>query len=156
MSDGQPVMSGLAANLAVFVGAPLVVNGLIFGLGWARTDGPQAGLPPGWVVGVIWVVLFAGMGTARWLLLRTAWVDVEQRRVERVTLLAFVCLLYPLYTAGLQNERVGLVGNILTLWLARAAAVYAWRRVRAAGWCLFAVCAWLLYAAGATAYGIFR
>jgi hypothetical protein len=29
----RPVMAGLAANLAVFVGTPLVVNGVIFGFG---------------------------------------------------------------------------------------------------------------------------
>ena len=66
----RPVMAGLAANLAVFVGTPLVVNGVIFGLGLESSSG-QTGLPPGWVVGTIWLVLFAAMGVARWLLLRS-------------------------------------------------------------------------------------
>lgn len=156
MSGRGAVMTGLAANLGVFVGLPLVLNGLIFGLGWNRAGGMQVGLPPGWVVGSLWVVLFAGMGTARWLLLRAARGREEQRRAEWVSLLAFLCLLYPLYTAGLRDDRVGLVGNVLTAVVAVAVAVFAWKRVRAAGVWLAAVCAWLVYAAGATAYGIWR
>lgn len=156
MAERGAVMTGLAANLGLFVGLPLVLNGLIFGLGWDRASGPRVGIPPGWVVGSLWVVLFAGMGTARWLLLRAAGGREEQRRVEWVSLLAFLCLLYPLYTAGLRNDRVGLVGNVITAVVGVAVAVFAWRRVRAAGVWLAAVCAWLLYAAGATAYGIWR
>ena len=156
MAERGAVMTGLAANLGVFVGLPLVLNGVIFGLGWNRAGGMQVGLPPGWVVGSLWVVLFAGMGTARWLLLRAASGKVETRRVEWVSLLAFLCLLYPLYTVGLRDDRVGLVGNVITAVVAIAVAVFAWKRVRAAGMWLAAVCAWLVYAAGATAYGIWR
>ena len=156
MAERGAVMSGLGANLAVFVGLPLVLNGVIFGLGWNRAGGMQVGLPPGWVVGSLWVVLFAGMGTARWLLLRAARGREEQRRVEWVSLLAFLCLLYPLYTVGLRDDRVGLVGNVLTAMVGIGVAVFAWKRVRAAGAWLAAVCAWLMYAAGATAYGSWR
>ncbi len=150
MAERAGVMRGLTANLVVFVGLPLVLNGVIFGLGWQRPSGPQPGLPPGWVVGSLWLVLFAGMGVARWLLLRA------RAGAEWVSLLALLCLLYPLYTAGLRNDRVGLVGNVVTLVVALGVAVYAWRRVRVAGACVTAVCAWLLYAATATAYGIWR
>jgi tryptophan-rich sensory protein len=149
-------MRGLAANLVVFVGLPLALNGVIFGLGWDRASGPQVGIPPGWIVGALWVVLFAGMGTARWLLLRAASRQEEQRRAEWVSLLAFLCLLYPLYTLGLRDDRVGLVGNVITAVMGIVVTVFAWRRVRAAGVWLAVVCAWLLYAAGATAYGIWR
>ncbi len=54
-------MAGLRANLAVFVGTPLLVNGVIFGFGLESSSG-QTGLPPGWVVGTIWLLLFAGDG----------------------------------------------------------------------------------------------
>ena len=36
-------MAGLAANLAVFVGTPLVVNGAIFGLGLERSSERRRG-----------------------------------------------------------------------------------------------------------------
>lgn len=145
-------MAGLAANLVVFVGAPLVVNGLIFGLGVERSSGPQTGLPPGWVVGAIWVVLFAGMGVARWLLVKRG----GGRGVEWVSLLGVLCLLYPVYTRGFSDLMAGLVGNVVTLLVAAPVAVYAWRRVRAAGGCLVPLVVWMSYAAFATARLVYR
>jgi benzodiazapine receptor len=148
-------MRSLTANLIVFVGLPLCLNGVIFGLGWQRTSPPTPGLPPGWVVGALWLVLFAGMGVARWLLLlRAASTSPDHARPEWVTVLAFLCLIYPLYTAGLQHEGVGFIGNLITLVVALAVAAHAWRRVKVAGVCVAAVCCWLVYAAAATAYGI--
>jgi len=156
-SKRVPVLSSLAANLSVFIVAPLVLNGVIFGLGWDRqtgaAKGQMAGIPPGWVVGTIWMVLFAGMGVARWLLIKAG---ASQRLVEGPSLLAFLCLLYPLYTAGLQNDGVGLVGSIVTAAVALPLAVLVRRWSPAATGCLAAVCCWLLYAAGATAYSLFR
>jgi tryptophan-rich sensory protein len=147
----NPVMPGLAANLAVFVLLPVALNGVIFGLGWDRASGPEPGIPPGWVVGSLWVALFAAMGVARWSLLRAG-----RGGAGGVSLLAFLCLLYPLYTTGLSNDRVGLVGNVLTAVVGVFVAVTAVGRSRTAGGCIAAVCAWLMYAAAATAYGIFR
>ena len=154
--DRGVVLAGLAWNLLVFIGLPLVLNGLIFGLGWERSSGPQTGLPPGWVVGAIWLVLFAGMGIARWLLLRSAVTRGDALRVEWVSLVALLCLLYPLYTSGLSNLFDGLVGNLLTLVVAVPVAVFAFQRSRAAGWCLAPLVVWLSYAAWATARLVYR
>jgi len=135
---------------------PLVLNGVIFGLGWNRQSADAkdqiAGLPPGWAVGTIWMVLFTGMGVARWLLLTRA----PRGLAEGPSVLAFLCLLYPLYTSGLQDNHVGLIGNVLTAVVAVPLAVMVWRWSREASGCLAAVCAWLVYAAGATAYGLYR
>jgi tryptophan-rich sensory protein len=141
----------LGVNLAIFVLLPVALNGVIFGLGWDKPRGPEPGLPPGWVVGALWVLLFAAMGVARWLLLR-----VDRVRAELVSGLGFLCLLYPLYTAGLSDMRVGLWGNVITAIVALVVAVLAFRRNRAAGLCLSAVCVWLLYAAGVTAAAVLR
>jgi len=141
------------ANLTVFVGAPVLLNGAIFALGWGRSGGPQAGLPPGWAVGLIWVVLFAGMGVARWMLMRD---DSEGLRVEWVSAVAFLCLLYPVYTRGFSDLVAGLIGNVVTLVVAVPVTVFAWRRVRGAGACLVPLCAWLGYAAWATARLVYR
>jgi tryptophan-rich sensory protein len=136
---------------------PLLLNGVIFGLGWDRQStsatGQMAGIPPGWVVGAIWMVLFTGMGVARWLLIKSG---AGRRLTEGPSLLGFLCLLYPLYTAGLQNDSVGLVGNVVTAAVALPLAVLVWRWSQAASGCLAAVCAWLLYAAGATAYNLYH
>ena len=154
--ERRAVLSSLGANLAVFLLLPLVLNGLIFGLGWNQStraaQGTLPGVPPGLFVGALWMVLFAAMAVARWLLLRAG-----QRRVaESVSLVALLCLLYPLYTSGLSDDRVGLIGNIITAAVAIPVAVMAWRRVARAGVCVAAVCAWLLYAASVTAIGLYR
>lgn len=152
----RPVMSGLTANLVVFVVTPLVVNGVIFGLGVQRDGGAQTGLPPGWVVGTIWLLLFAAMAVARWLLLRAARTRGEQRRAEWVSALAFLCLLYPVYTRGFSDLMAGLIGNIVTWLVAVPVAVYAFRRVRTAGWWLVPLVLWLSYAAWVTARLVYR
>jgi hypothetical protein len=144
-------MSGLAANLAVFIISPLVMNAIVFGLGWDRASASVAGVPPGPVVGAIWMLLFTGMGVARWLLVRA-----NRGGAEWVSLLAFVCLLFPLYTAGLRNMVVGLVGTLLSAALAIAVTRSAWSRSRQAAVCVSAVCAWLLYAGAATAHSLAR
>jgi len=144
----------LGANLALFLLPTLLLNGAIFGLGWDRSSAVLPGLPPGWFVGGLWALLFAGMGVARWLLLRLG-ADRGTRRAETgVLLLGFLCLIYPLYTVGLSNDRAGLVGNVITLLMALPVAALALRRSRAAGGCIAAVCLWLSYAAAVTGYGI--
>lgn len=68
--------------------------------------------PKGPVIGIVWIVLFAGMGGAWWL--------APQRRA--VATLIVLCLAYPFYTHLLGNHAVELIGNIVTfayaLWLA--------------------------------------
>jgi len=150
------VLSSLAGNLAVFVLLPLALNGAIFGLGWNRTAAPMAGLPPGWVVGVLWLLLFAGMAVARWLLLRDSISRSQSMAAEWVSLLAFLCLLYPLYTGGFSNEWSGLIGNLVTLVVAVPVTVSAFRRSRGAGAPLTGLCVWLMYAAGVTAHAVWR
>jgi len=154
--DRKPLLASLGANLALFLLLPLALNGVIFGLGWNRSSAVLPGLPPGWLVGAIWMALFAAMGLARWLMLRGSRDRAHRLAATGVGLLGFLCLLYPLYTIGLSNDRAGLVGNIITLVVALAAAVLAWRRSRAAGACVVMVCLWLSYAAAVTANGLVR
>ena len=154
--EGKPILRSLGANLAVFILLPLLLNGVIFWLGWdkqsADGSGQMQGIPPGWAVGAIWMALFTGMGVARWLLLERA----PRWLAEGTSLLAFLCLLYPLYTSGLRNDHVGLIGNLLTAAVAIPLAAAIWRRSRVAAGCIAAICAWLLYAAAATAHGLYH
>lgn len=144
----------LAANLAVFIGAPLLLNGVIFGLGWNRPRAKSAGIPPGWVVGTLWLLLFAGMGAARAELENAPPRLFSERRTEWVSLLAFLCLLYPLYTQGLQDDRIGLGGNIVTGVVGVAAVERVSHRSRTAALLIAPTCLWLTYAAVATARAI--
>jgi hypothetical protein len=154
-SKVRAVLSSLAGNVAVFVLVTVALNGVIFGLGWNRSGaaGAMLGIPPGWVVGSLWILLFAGMGVARWALLKASG---HQWVAELPSLLGFLCLMYPLYTAGLSDDRVGLIGTALTAAVAVPIAALAWRRSPLAAGCVTAVLVWLLYAAAATGYGMYR
>ena len=152
--QSEPGLSGMGANLALFVVPPLLLNGVIFGLGWNRTSAALPGLPPGWFVGGLWMLLFAGMGVARWLLLRHGLDRGVRMATAAVVLLGFLCLIYPLYTIGFSDDRAGLVGNLITLLVAVPVLLLALRRSRAAAGCISAVCLWLSYAAAVTGYGI--
>ena len=57
----------MAAALALVLG----LNALVYGLGWNDDAGAEPSYaPPGVAVGAIWVLLFALMGIARWLVVR--------------------------------------------------------------------------------------
>ena len=50
--------------VTVFIALTMVINGLIALLGWEGnetrfTEGPSR-LPPGWVIGLVWTILFFG------------------------------------------------------------------------------------------------
>jgi tryptophan-rich sensory protein len=141
-------------NLSAFVGAPLLLNGIIFGLGWNRPRAKAAGIPPGWVVGGLWLLLFAGMGAARRELANSSVTPLRARNTEWVSLLAYLCLIYPLYTEGLRDDRIGLGGNIVTAIVGFAALEHTARRSRAAALFLLPTCLWLVYAGVATARAI--
>ncbi len=140
----RPDRPGLVANLGVALAIVLILNALIFGLGWQATSAyvPRF-VPPPAVIGCVWVVLFAFMACARWELNRAA-----ALRIDKVGLIVlFVgCAAYPFYTAGLQSELVGEAGNVTLLVLTgRLAMRYACRMPRAAAW-LAPLLLWLSFA----------
>jgi translocator protein len=63
------------AYLSVFVGTALAINGVIFATGaikWSRTLKNPSWSPPGPVIGTVWVVLFALMAGAAFIVDRRA------------------------------------------------------------------------------------
>jgi len=138
-------VSSLPGNLAAFLLPTLVLNGIIFGLGWDVSTPPSPYLPPGWVVGSIWVVLFIAMAIARWLLVR-AHTIAAARDARLVVLLGTLCLIYPLYTVGLSSQSIGLAGAIVTALIAVWVAVRIARSSPAASALTGLLIAWLVYA----------
>ncbi len=133
-----PGRRGLAANLAVWLGLVVVLNGVIFALGWnTRSNSPVPWFaPPGWVIGLVWVGLFTLLATARWRL--------HARPGSRawVTGLLLACLAFPFYAQAPGSVWAGFAGSVGTGLLA---AVVATRAGPAAGlvlptalWCAFA------------------
>lgn len=138
-----------------FVAVALALNGLIFGLGWNATGVTrQVSLPwfapPGWVIGLIWTLLFAGMGAADALLSARVPGAGRSRLLARV--LAFDCLAYPFYALATDNVWAGLAGNIGTAVLAAVAAVSASWHDRRAAVALALVALWATYATSIVVY----
>jgi translocator protein len=144
----RPDRRGLLANVALTLVAVIVVNGLIFGLGWNQSQNSPIDpsfAPPGWVIGLVWIVLFGCMGAARWLLVRRG--DRHGTLGARgVVALLVACLIFPFYTALPDSAVLGLVGTIMTLMLAVGVAWYAWRASNRAALLVGAVVAWLSFA----------
>ena len=135
-------------NVALAVGAALIMNGVIFLFGWDSTTdhAPQPWFePPGWVVGVVWLVLFSLMASARWTLNSYTIIGVVRARAM-ITLLIISCLLWPFYSIAIGSLVGGLVGNIITIAIAIVAIVYAWPRSRDAALFILPVVLWLSFA----------
>jgi tryptophan-rich sensory protein len=155
-SGGQ---AGLAANIGLALGGCLLVNAVIFGLGWGRGTDDLARVsrlvPAGWVVGTVWVGLFALMGAGRWRLAAEAspgWLDhgargEEAERARRwLDILLVNCIAYPLYTLGLSSATLGLLGNLVTAALAAWTARLAFPVSRKAAAVPLLVAGWVSFA----------
>jgi tryptophan-rich sensory protein len=144
------MLGSLGGNLGSFFFAPLLVNGAIFGLGLNRNHVPLPGIPPAWMVGAIWMLLFLGLGWARWLVLRT-----QSSTADGVMLVGVLCLLYPVYTVGFSYLSTGFWGGAATGALALAISLRAWRISPLASALLLILFAWLTYATVATGRVLF-
>jgi tryptophan-rich sensory protein len=101
--------------------------------------------PPEWLVGSVWVVLFALLGLVRWRMLRLG--SEAGRECARWTIVfVVICALYPAYTLGLRSLFAGFMGNIGTAIFAVALGLRV-RRIDNPSARVFAlVVAWLCYA----------
>jgi tryptophan-rich sensory protein len=150
----RPDRSGLIANIGVALAIVVILNALIFGIGWQATSARAPSfLPPPVVIGLIWVALFTCMACARWELNRAM-----AARADKTVLLALfgLCATYPLYTGGLNNDLIGEIGNV-TLFLLSGSLVarHIRRAPRATAW-LVPLFAWLGFASVAGAFTLAR
>ncbi len=128
----------LGVPVVVTVAVAAVTNGALaaFGLNQPGTQHWPSFAPQGPVIGVVWIVLFAGMGAAYGL----------ARSRREVAALIVLCLAYPFYTHVIGGHLTELVGNIVTF----AYAVWLMTRLRsestAAMWLVGCVAAWIAFA----------
>jgi len=142
---------GLWLNIGVLVALVLIGNALIFGLGFdngqSLSAAQQAWVPPGPVVGMIWVVQFALMGAARWLYLRDSG-DLGWR-ASLPWVIAAICLAFPVYTGGLDDPSAGAIGTLVTVVVVVASMLAlggraAWALVPLAVWGSYVACVYYL------------
>jgi tryptophan-rich sensory protein len=139
---------GLWLNIGALVALVLVGNALIFGLGADGGSLPPAQarwVPPGPLVGAIWVVQFALMGAARWFYL----CDTRDHgwRSWLPVVLAAMCLAFPVYTGGLGSPAAGAIGTLVTLVATLAVMLTLGRRSSTAAWALVPLAIWGSYVA---------
>lgn len=95
-----------------------VVNGIVFGLGWNQQERNRL-LPPGYIIGAIWIIILGLLGFLHYLLRRT------QHLIAAWAVVLFIvfCLLYPFITSGLKMSSLSKVLNLVTLIFAFVVAV---------------------------------
>jgi len=137
----QPAPVGrrrLVVTIVLTVAVAAITNGALAALGFNPPNSQiwPAFAPPGATIGIVWIVLFAGMGAALAL--------AADRRA--VVVLILMCLAYPFYTHLFSNHLTELVGNVFTL----AYAVWLALRVRfqspLAAIFIACVAAWIVFA----------
>jgi benzodiazapine receptor len=142
----RPDRVGLATTIAAFVGVAVIVNAIIFAIGIGQGNDAVTRLswaPPGWVIGAIWVVLFAFYAVAHWLLRQRG--DSGRRAARWVVAIVLWDLAYPLLTWGFDlvlGASLNVVSIVLTVLLLGRVR----RESRAAfGW-LIPSLAWVCFA----------
>lgn len=96
-----------ALNVLIPIVAAMAVNAVIFTLGWNnRAKEQNKLLPPGIVIGVVWIVIFGFLGFARYL--------VRGNAVASWATVAIMAwsLAYPFATAGLRLDNAVLFNTI--------------------------------------------
>jgi tryptophan-rich sensory protein len=142
----RPDRTGLIGNTSIAVLSALAVNGFIAVVNPSEMASPGSVhlQPPGYVIGIVWLVLFAAMGVARWLLLTKPMDTIRARRL--ILFLLLFCLAHPVYTLGLKSEIIGLAGNLLTIALALFVAIRVSSISRLAAGLVSLVIVWVSFA----------
>lgn len=140
---------GLIFNVAAVILLVTVVNAIVFSFDWGdfAESAPDVLAPPGWVLALVWTTLFIFMGAARWLAVKSE----NERTVYHSRLifsLVALCALYPFYTLGLQNNVMGLIGNIIIILLAGWTAWQIAETSRLAAGLIAMIVIWVLFASG--------
>jgi tryptophan-rich sensory protein len=104
-------------HVIVPVVAAILINGLIYALGWNREQNDKSGkyLPPGYVIGIIWIIILGLLGYTHYL-------TYPSYASYIIVMAVLYCLAYPFLTSGLRAENAGMY-NLLSLIIAIAVIV---------------------------------
>lgn len=144
-------MTSLITSILIFYGILIVVNipAPFIGLEFEQGATPRLWYaPPGFVIPIVWFVLFTLLGIARYQLIQQGSGEYQRWLFG----LAILCAAYAYYTLGLAKLThisalwYGLVGNLLVI-LVAAWVVYILFPVRpSAAWLTVPVIIWTTYA----------
>ena len=101
-------------HISVPIIMALVVNGVIYLNKWGISKNTNPLIPPGWIVGTIWVILFGLLGYAHYL----TWVSATS--IGIIVMLAY-SLLYPFIT----RLKLRLIYDVIALVLAAILCILA-------------------------------
>jgi tryptophan-rich sensory protein len=138
-------VKGEIANPLAALVAVIAVNALVFGLGLAGSEAyPDVWIePPGWIVGLVWVLIFPMWGLARWHALRAG---REGRRLAGFIVFMMVwSLAYPAVTAGFDLYRSA-AANAISLLIVGFAMIRAFSVSRTAMWWIAPSLVWVAFA----------
>lgn len=128
-------------HVLVPVLAAFLMNTFIYLIPGFYRSVPIKGLPPGYVIGIIWMIIFALLGYAHYLLY------MKKRALTSgciaLELLLVFSILYPVFT-GL-NPKSGLIYNLLSLVLAFVTGIVVVQESRTALAYLVPYLLWVFY-----------
>jgi tryptophan-rich sensory protein len=133
------VLLAVLANIYIIVARPF---GATVGIPIDQT-GPIGSLIST-IVPYVWLFLFAGMGSTFWILTRMY--QHMTGRAWLVLALLLICAGYPVYTGGLNQPIVALVGNAVVVLVAALAVWFIWPVSRPGAALLLPVIAWVSFA----------
>jgi tryptophan-rich sensory protein len=138
-----PFLKRMWTQIGFWVLLALLMNGAIYYFGWNATNAPSEGImPSGYVIAIIWLVLFGFMGAARWVMQEKPGDEAKVLRWALTGILV-LCLLWPLYTLALKNPIAGLIGSAITFLLSLATTWRLWLRTKSAAFLMMLPTLWL-------------
>lgn len=141
----------LITNILLFYGILVGVNlpAPFLGLEFEGDNKPRLSYqPPGFIIPVVWFLLFTLLGIARYLLVKNG----QDLASWLVVGLGVLCATYAYYTLGFAKMTgisalwFGLFGNVAVILFAGFLAIYLFPEARIASLLVVPVCIWTAYA----------
>jgi tryptophan-rich sensory protein len=119
----------------------VIMNYIIFTNHWNKMSTSNDYLPPGSVIGSIWVIIFGLLGYAHFIL----YSNKKWLASGCIVGLLLFCISYPLLTNGLSNLKFGNILNSLTLILSFVVSIIVFDASRSAFYYMLPLLVWASY-----------
>ena len=114
-----------------------VINFYIYTMGWNNNNNNTEGLPPGYVIGTIWIVILGLLGYIHFLMYPSiqSWI---------IVFAISYCLAYPFLTSGLKDTN-SKIYNIIALIIAIIVFISVFYKNKLTSLLSFPFLVWTLY-----------